>query len=44
MTGARVPVGADAVQKKELARETTSSGGESHVEILRRRNDSRILF
>jgi len=33
MTGARVPSGADAVQKKELARETKMDEGESFVEI-----------
>ncbi|MDQ6787843.1 MAG: molybdopterin molybdotransferase MoeA [Acidobacteriota bacterium] len=34
MTGARVPNGADAVQKKELARETRIENGENLVEIL----------
>ena len=34
MTGARVPEGADAVQKKELAREEKTSEGESFVEIF----------
>ncbi|MEJ7863231.1 MAG: gephyrin-like molybdotransferase Glp, partial [Pyrinomonadaceae bacterium] len=33
MTGARVPVGADSVQKKELARETKKGEGGSFVEI-----------
>ncbi len=34
MTGARVPDGADSVQKKELARETENDEGESFVKIL----------
>lgn len=34
MTGARVPTGADAVQKKESAREFQNARGESFVEIL----------
>ncbi|MFN2390871.1 MAG: gephyrin-like molybdotransferase Glp [Pyrinomonadaceae bacterium] len=34
MTGARVPDGADTVQKKELTREFQSANGENFVEIL----------
>jgi molybdenum cofactor synthesis domain-containing protein len=34
MTGARVPDGADAVQKKELTRQLLSENGESFVEIF----------
>lgn len=34
MTGARVPVGAEAVQKKELAREIETSANENFVEIF----------
>ncbi len=34
MTGARVPDGANTIQKKELTREFQSSNGESFVEIL----------
>ncbi|MDQ3321722.1 MAG: molybdopterin molybdotransferase MoeA [Acidobacteriota bacterium] len=34
MTGARVPGGADSVQKKELARELQNETGESFVEIF----------
>jgi molybdenum cofactor synthesis domain-containing protein len=34
MTGARVPDGADSVQKKELSRETKNKKGENFVEIF----------